>query len=129
MIPLATTTVTVHGIRPQSDVDPDADGYDGAGPTPTVLVTGIRASVTLPQGKRSNPTDEVLSYKLRMDLVEGFELTRYDTVTDDGTGQVFRIEEVALSTPEAWGLSHWVATLKQGRGIVESEETNDFTRD
>lgn len=129
MIPVATTTVTIHGTRPQSDVDPDAEGYDAPTDTPTQLASGVRATITLPQGKRSNPTDEILSYKMRMDLVEGFELTRFDTVTDDSTGQTFHVEEVAKSLPEEFGLSHWVATLAQGRGIVDAEDINEFARD
>lgn len=129
MIPISTTTVTVHGVRPQSDVDPDADGYDAPADPPTVLASGVRATLTLPQGKRSNPTDEILSYKLRMDLVENFELTRYDSVTDDSTGTTYQVEEVALSLPEQFGLSHWVATLRLGKGIVDAEDVNEFARD
>lgn len=129
MIAVSTTTVTVHGVRPQSDVDPDADGYDGPAASPLALVSGVRATITLPQGRRSNPTDEVLSYKLRMDPVDGFELTRFDRVTDDRDGEVYRVEEVALSKPIAFGLEHWVATIHQSRGIVEGETFNDFTRD
>ncbi len=129
MIPISTTTVTIRGTRPQSDVDPDADGYDAPAPGPADLATGVRASITLPVGKRSNPTDEIVSYKLRMDLIPGVELTRYDLVVDETTGTEYQVQDCAKSLPEQFDLSHWVATLTLGKGIVDGEDFNEFARD
>lgn len=129
-IPIATTTVTVKGVRPQSSLDPDAEGYDAAPPDDTTLATGVRATITLPIGRRSNPTDSIESYSLRCDLLPGgVELTRFDVVVDEVTTREYIVHEVALSLPEEFGLTHWVATLRMDKGIVSRERSNEFARD
>lgn len=129
-IPISTTTITVKGIRPQSDVDPDAEGYDAPAPEDTVLATDVRATITLPVGRRSNPTDAIESYSLRCDPLPGdIELTRFDVVLDQSTGKEYVVHVATKSLPEEFGLTHWVATLRKDRGIVSMEDTNEFARD
>ena len=126
-IPISTTTITVRGVRPQSDVDPDAEGYDGPGPQPQIVASGINATITLPQGRRSSPTDEIDSYSLRCDLFMGV-LSQYDTVTDDQTGVEYEVHTATRSLPEQFGLDHWVATIKRGKGIVSGGDMNESAR-
>lgn len=120
-VPLATTTITVHGVRPQSAVDPDAEGYDAPPPAPTMQATGIRATISLPQSARgssaavSSPADEVDTYTLSCDPVE---LTRHDTVTDDTTGVVYEVETVIPSPTVVFGLQHIKAKLKRTEGLT-----------
>ncbi len=113
MIPIHTTTVTVRGIRPQSAVDPGAEGYDPQ-PTPVDLVTGLRATITLPAFKRQVPADQVDLYALRTDP---FEITRHDTIIDETTGVEYEVDSVGPSTPEMFGLAHTVGYIKITRGL------------
>ncbi len=113
MIPIATTTVTVRGVRPQSAVDPGAEGYDPQ-PTPVDLITGLRATISLPAFKRQVPADQVDIYALRTDP---FEITRHDTIIDEKTGQEYEVDSAGPSPNETFGLTHTVAYIKVVRGL------------
>jgi len=117
-IPLATTTITVMGNRPQRDVDPDDDAL--AVPQVT-LATGVRASITLPNSERRvDNIDETDSYALRCDIFpEG--LTRYDTVIDESTGVSYEVRVSALSSTTMLGLEHVKATIRKREGLTSSE--------
>lgn len=122
-IPLATTTITVVGKRPQSGDDPDADGYDTPAPEDFVLATAVRACISAPNSARkgssgadSSATDETESYALRCDVfTDG--LSRFDQVTDETTGVVYQVDTVMSSRPTQFGLDHIHATLKLQRGL------------
>lgn len=116
---LATTTITVSGVRPQSSIDPDAYGYDGdpAVPVPGVIAEDVRACISAPVSARDvDQNAEVTEYALRCDLFEG-GLTRYDTVTDDKTGVSYEVRVVALSVAEMFGMQHIKATLRKAEGV------------
>lgn len=116
---LATTTITVTGVRPQSGVDPDAAGYDGdpAPPAPEVLATDVRACISSPVSSRGvDQNAEIAEYALRCDLFSP-GLSRYDTVTDDKTGESYEVRVVALSPTDLFGLQHVKATLRKNEGI------------
>jgi hypothetical protein len=128
MIPISTTTVTIRGRRPQSPVDPDAEGYDGPQAPAVELATGVRASITLPGGLRSAPRDQVTSYAFRCDPF-GAKLTRHDIVVDEQTGTEYVVDVPAVSLYTGFAMEHWLATLKLGAGIYIAEDTNAATRD
>lgn len=116
-IPLATTTITVKGVRPQSEVDPDADGYDGPGPVPVVLATGVRASITKPDARRYlDGNDEQDSYALRCDNFDA-GLTRHDTIIDELTEVEYEVRSVAPSVAALLGLEHIKATVFVREGL------------
>lgn len=116
-IPLATTTITVKGVRPQSDVDPDANGYDGPGPVPVVLASGIRASITRPVPRRDiEGNDEQDAYALRCDLFDA-GLTRHDTIIDESTEVEYEVRSVAPSVAALLGLQHLTATVFVREGL------------
>ena len=118
MIPLATTTITVTGKRPQSSVDRNTEGYDDVPHEPDyVLAAGVRACITKPRSNRGIETaDEVDDYTLLCDPFEG-GLTRYDTVTDDTTGYVYAVYTSAESVVTTFGLGHIRATLRVREGL------------
>lgn len=119
-IPIATTTITVKGNRPQLDIDPDDDTLDVP---QTTLATGVRASITLPTSSRDvDNADESDEYALRCDVfTDG--LTRYDTVIDESTGVSYEVRVSALSLPTMLGLRHVKATLRKRKGLA-SEQPN-----
>lgn len=121
-IPIATTTVAVWGKRPQSPEDPDSEGYDDPPSESAALATGIRASITLPNARRGELADMVNSYTMRMDLFSD-DLTQYDFILDESTSTLYKVETVIKSIPEAFGLSHWKATLKLTKGINSGGES------
>lgn len=125
MIPLATTTITVRGVRPQSDRDPAAVGYDGPGDAPVVLATGVRACISRPTGSRiKSNVDETSGYALRCDnMPDG--LTRHDTVEDETTGVVYTVTKVEDSVNLTFGLQHTVATLRTDKGISSGAEPSN----
>ncbi len=126
-IPLATTTVTIKGKRPQSTLDPDADGYDSDAPADTELATNVRASITLPEGRRSKPGDEVDGYILRIDPVD-VGLNQHDEVIDEQDGAEYTVVWAVASKPTAYGLQHIKAKLQLTRGI-KSGGVSDAARD
>lgn len=113
-IPLATTTITVTGVRPQSSIDPDAEGYDAPAPAPTTLSTGVRACISNPTGSRSTPNDELDIYTLSCDPVD---LNRFDIVLDETTGTQYMVDSVTISPAETFGLEHTKATLRLTKGL------------
>ncbi len=117
-IPIATTTVTIRGKRPQGPIDPDAEGYDNDPlPEPETLATGVRASITLPTGVRNNPdTDEVVAYAFRCDPITA-DVTRFDTVLDETTGIEYKVASAQQSHPTAFGLNHITGRLYVTKGI------------
>lgn len=122
---LATTTITINGVRPQSGIDPDAAGYDGdpATPVPTVIATGVRACISSPVSSRDvDQADEIAEYALRCDLFDN-GLSRYDTVTDDKTGETYEVRVVALSVAQTFGMQHIKATLRKSEGIRDVATT------
>jgi hypothetical protein len=120
-VPLAATTITVKGRRPQSAVDPDAEGYDAAPADPATLHTGVRASITRPQGRRSGVDDEVDSYTLSCDTVDDADaavtINRFDTIVDETDGVEYSVHAVMPSTTQAFGLEHIKATIKVTKGL------------
>lgn len=117
-IPVATTTITVMGNRPQRDVDPDDP--DLAIPSVT-LATGVRASITIPaSNRRVDNIDEVDDYALRCDVFDA-GLTRYDTIIDESTGVSYEVRVSALSLPTMLGLQHIKATVRKRQGLTSSE--------
>lgn len=115
-IPLATTTITVIGVRPQSALDPDGEGYGDTTSTPSVLVTGLRACISRPAFRRQvGETDQEDVKALRCDP---FEITRFDAIVDETTGEEYEVVSAGPSEPVQWGLQHTVAFIKISRGMV-----------
>jgi hypothetical protein len=114
-IPLQTTTVTVMGRRPQAPVDPDLEGYE-PDPLPLItLVTGLRASITLPSSRRQvASTDQTDVYVLRTDP---FEINRYDIVIDESDGVEYEVSSAVPSKPVSWGLQHTIAYITLSKGL------------
>lgn len=120
-IPLATTTVTVKGRRPQVAIDPDAEGYDGPPVPAVVLVTGLRASITLPSFKRQVATsDQVDVFALRTDP---FAINRFDTIIDESDGTEYEVTYAGPSKVETWGLHHTVCYIRLTRGLSSEGDT------
>lgn len=118
MIPLATTTITIKGKRPQSSVDPDAEGYDPPAPEPEILATGIRAAIATPEGMRKyGDSDEQILYALRCDPVD-IDLTRFDTIVDENTDVEYRVSSAQHSHVVAFGLDHIKARLYLEKGLT-----------
>lgn len=123
-IPLATTTISIIGVRPQSPVDPDAEGFDGPGPTPVPLINGVRASITQPKPERgTDGNDEQDLYTLSCDPID-VGLTRYDTVVDEQTGTTYEVKKVAASPATLLGLDHVKATLFKREGLRDVATTS-----
>lgn len=111
---LATTTITVYGVRPQSD-DPDDT------PIATILAEGVRACISRPTSSRdTDNNDEVDEYALRCDVFAP-GLSRHDTVLDDRTGERYDVRTVALSPTTILGLQHLRATLRKCEGLSGDE--------
>lgn len=127
-IPIATTTVTVKGKRPQSAVDPDADGYDAPATPDSVLATGVRASITLPDGARGKAADAIDVYTMRIDPIE-VGLSQYDEIIDEQDGKEYEVVDAVESKPLDYGLHHILATIHLVRGLNSGGERNEFTRD
>lgn len=116
MIPLATTTVTVRGVRPQLEYDPDAEDYDGfKAPEPWNLTTGLRATITRPAFKREqSDADQIDVYALRTDP---FEITRFDRIVDESDGTEYEVISAGPSKPVTFGLMHTVAYIRLVKGV------------
>lgn len=115
-IPLATTLVTIMGKRPQSSVDPDAEGYDAPAPADGVLAIDVRASITLPDGTRGKDADAIDIYTLRIDPIE-VGLSQYDQVIDQQDGKEYEVVTAVESKPLDYGLHHIMATIHLVRGL------------
>ncbi len=112
-IPLATTTVSIYGRRPQSLNDPDAEGYDPAPPAPTLRASGIRASITAP-GAEPNAPQQADTYAFRCDPTN---IDRFDLIVDEQSGDTYELRELRDSLPTTWGLEHHVGTLVRVKGL------------
>ena len=116
-IPIATTTVTIKGKRPQSSIDPDAEGYDAPAAEPDTLATGVRATITLPTGTRNNSdANEVVSYAMRCDPVD-VDVTCFDTVIDESNDVEYKVSSAQRSHPTAFGLDHITARIYLTNGL------------
>ena len=119
-VPLATTTITVVGVRPESDQDADGEGYPGyVAPVPATIASGVRASITnlrMTRERRAHGEDgEHVSR--RMLLCDWVDLREFDRVTDDTTGQEYEVETVdeVETSGDMFGLDHVKAILKYER--------------
>lgn len=129
MIPFATTTVDVYGVRPESAVDPDGAGYPGGDPPPVPAKLNdepIRATITRATGRGLTAASReghatMASYVLRMDP---FDLLPWDDVVDLTTGERYPVAEVSQSvtTGAPWGnaLDHTIATLTAATGLPQT---------
>lgn len=111
------------GVRPQSSVDPDSDGYDTEDmPTPVTLVTDWPASITQPAGQResegglgSDDTSlQVDEYAFRCDSTD---VNRFDYIIDDATGDTYQVVSVTPSLPVLFGLEHITGRIKRVKGL------------
>lgn len=117
-IPLATTHISVEGVRPQSPVDPDGAGYGDTEPTPALLASNVRASITQPtSARKTGNVDEQDTYSLRCDLVPSVGLSRFDVVIDETTGTRYRVVSTQESIVTQFGLQHTKATLRLDAGL------------
>lgn len=122
MIPIATTTVTVKGVRPQQAIDRDSEGYpDDTTVAPSVLTTGLRATITKPAFKRHlGSIDQADIYALRTDP---FDINRFDTVIDESDGTEYEVTYAGPSKPVQWGLVHTVAYIRAVKGQTSGGDT------
>ena len=110
MIPLTTTTVTVHRVA----VDPIRDGYDPL-PAPVVIAAAVPAHISAPGGDedRDGGTRELTAARL---LCQTTDLLHTDRVVDDSTGITFEV--LAVQHRRGLGLDHTVADLQRITGAV-----------
>lgn len=123
-IAIVTTTVTIKGIRPQTEYDYDAEGYPGEGdpPEPVILVSEWPASITVPGATRGNEgalgADEtpiqIDTYAFRCNTTD---IQRFDIVVDESDGTEYRVISISKSLPMLFGLDHMVGQLKLVRGV------------
>lgn len=122
-IPLVTHHITIVGIRPQSTVDPDSDGYDNVDmPNLITLVTDWPASITQPTSARESEgglgTDDtalqVDEYAFRCNPTD---INRFDYIIDDATGLVYQVTAVTDSLPVLFGLEHVTGRVKRVKGL------------
>lgn len=112
-IPLPTTTITIKGKRPESSVDPDAEGYDAPATPPGIVASGLNAAISAPSASRDDAL-EVERWRLRVDPCD---LRQFDTVIDDKTGVEYEVETVSPSNVDLFGLEHVQAVLKLQTGL------------
>jgi hypothetical protein len=124
-IPLITHHVTIMGVRPQSAVDPDSDGYDSEdAPTPVTLVTSWPASITSPTSQRESEGGlgsddtalQVDEYAFRCNPTD---ISRFDYIIDDATGDTYQVTAVAASLPVLFGLEHITGRIKRVKGLPQ----------
>lgn len=122
-IPLVTHRVTILGVRPQSAVDPDSDGYDAEDlPVLVPLATNWPASITQPTPQRESSgglgsddtTLQVDEYTFRCDPTD---VNRFDYIIDDADGTTYQITAVTKSLPVLFGLEHIVGRVKRVKGL------------
>lgn len=124
MILIATTTVTIKGIRPQTEYDYDAEGYPGEGDPPDMvtLQTEWPASITLPSATRGNEGAlgaddtpvQVDTYAFRCNNTD---IQRFDIVVDESDGTQYRVISITQSLPMLFGLEHTIGQLKKVKGV------------
>lgn len=125
-IPIAHTLITVRGLRPQMEYDPDGQGYDGDLPIPNDLAVHVRASISQPSGKRRDEQDES-GWTLSCDPIDNIGLSKYDIVIDETTGTAYEVVWVTESPNTSVGLNHIKARLRAARGLTSGGGDNDVT--
>lgn len=119
MIPTSTTTIRIE--RPTHD--PDIDPLESQG-APMVVATGVRAHISTSRGREAaagGGSQEIVYFRLSCDVVD---LTRYDTVIDENTSEVYNVEWARLR--RGFGLEHMEAGLNQISGVVSQPSRSDF---
>ena len=106
-IPLALTTISVR--RP----DPTVDGYAETKPDPTLIVTGLPASITNDSGT-SVLTGGVRTEYMYVLNADPADIQAQDLVTDDATGQEYVVVWATLR--QGLGLDHVSGRLRIVRG-------------
>ncbi len=116
---LATTYVTIKGNRPQSPVDPGAEGYDPPADPAVILASRVRACITqLNETRNVDGLNEAVDYRLMIDPV-AVGLTPYDTVVDETTGKEYEVRSASKSLPTLFGLTHIRATIRESKGLSD----------
>lgn len=105
MLPLATTTVTVE--RPA-----DGDPYETA--TSTAVSAGTPAHIGSPTGREVDRGGQLERIDAVLLAAPGLDLTHTDLVTDDTTGQQYRVGWV--DHRQGLGLDHVKAGLARFSG-------------
>lgn len=119
MIPIFTTTIRIE--RPTHD--PDVDPLESQG-APVVVATGVRAHISTSRGREApagGGSQEIVYFRLSCDTVD---LSRYDTVIDEKTGEVYDVEWARERL--GFGLEHIQAGLKQISGVDSHPSRSDF---
>lgn len=115
-VPLATTSITLTGRRPQAAIDPDAEGYDGPALPLSNLATDVPACISGPTNIREGDSEREM-WELRCDPIPGIGINRFDIVTDETTGDVYEVDWVAESKVTMFGLDHIHARLFIHKGL------------
>lgn len=107
-IPLATTTVAISRVPPDST----RDGYDTQ-PAADTIATGIRAHIGNPSGSQNITVGDrtVVRFAITTDPTD---LQADDTVTDEWTGDTYRC--VWARRRSGLGLDHTTGALEQIAG-------------
>lgn len=120
-IPLATTTISITGVRPESPADPLSQGYPDTpdAPAAAVVASGVRACISQPGMAREvrqsgNDGMQTEVWALRCDPAD---LRIYDTVTDETTGVEYAVQSVVHSRPLLHSLDHTFAVLRVRKGL------------
>lgn len=114
MIPLATTTVSVR--RPDSEpTDPWGGGYDPDPTAPTVIASGIRATISPQAGSAPGPGDnQMVQFRL---VADPMDLGHLDIVVDDTTGTEYEVVWT-ITVPDFAGLGSTQAGLTTFTGVA-----------
>ena len=108
MIPLATTTVTIMRVPPDSTLD----GYDTQ-PAAQTVASRVRAHIGNPAGTQNIVAGDRTVVQFPIDT-DPTDLQADDTVTDDQTGEVYRC--IFARTRHGLGLDHTKGALEQVGG-------------
>lgn len=116
MIPLATTTVTVHRQDPE-EIHGEPTFSGDSPPDMQVVASGVRANIGLPTGvgNRGGTERSNVNYVVQLDLFDG-ELTRLDEIEDERTGIRYEVQWAMKRT--GLGMDHWSAELLRTEGLV-----------
>jgi hypothetical protein len=113
-IPFETTRITVRGVRPVRDYDPDTSGYDEVDPpVKEEVASGVRASITQPKGQRDRE-EETDRWAFRCDVVD---INRFDEIEDDD-GDIYEVVWVERSKYTGFGLDHMIGEVKRMKGYA-----------
>jgi hypothetical protein len=108
VLPLATTTIDITRVAH----DATRDGYDPR-PNPTTVARNVRAVIGSPSGRQNISAGDrtVVTWSLRADPCD---LTADDTVTDNTTGDTYRV--IWARQRYELGLGYTAAGLEQVAG-------------